>query len=52
MDQVFKEFGKKNSDKLDKEEAYDFLKVTLKEQLGTEPDEEDLERNFRIMDEN
>ena len=51
VEKVWKDYSKNGNNNLDKSEAYEFLKETLREQLGTEPNEEDLERNFQIMDE-
>ena len=35
---------------MDKEEAFTFLKVMLKEYTGNDPTDEELERNFQMMD--
>ena len=51
VDKIWEEYDIDRDGKLNKDEAYAFLKTTLKEQMGTEPCEDDLERNFHIMDE-
>ena len=51
VDLIWDEYNKSGTGKLEKDEAYEFLKVTLREEMGTEPNEEDLDRNFNIMDE-
>ena len=50
MNKIWKEFDKDGSGKLEKEEAVAFLKVTLRDLTGEEPNESIVEKNFANMD--
>ena len=51
VEQVWREYDKSGTGLLEKNEAFEFLKKTIKEVTGNDPTEEELERNFEIMDE-
>ena len=50
VEEIWREYDVDNSGKLDKEEAFTFLRVMLKEYTGKDPTDEELERNFQMMD--
>ena len=51
VEQVWREYDKSGTGLLEKQEAFEFLKKTIKEVTGNDPTEDELERNFEIMDE-
>ena len=50
VDKIWSQFDENGDGVLDKEEAYRFLRVSLKEFSGQEPSDEDIERNFESID--
>ena len=50
MQEIWNQYDDDDSGKLEKAEAFEFLRLVLKEYQGKEPTEEELERNFNLMD--
>ena len=51
VESIWREFDKSGTGMLEKDEAFLFLKKTIQEVTGNDPSEDELQRNFEIMDE-
>ena len=51
VEQIWKQYDTNNSGVLEKDQAKAFLMDELKNMTGSEPTEDELERNFNIIDE-
>ena len=51
VEQIWQTYDEDQSGKLEKGEAYKFLRVMMKEYTGEEPTDEMLANSFRVMDE-
>ena len=51
VEEIWRDYDIDRNGTLEKDEAFAFLRVMLKEYTGKDPTDADLERNFKIMDE-
>ena len=50
IEQIWKDYDTDRNGKLDRKEAYNFLKDCMKEVSGEDPTKEEIDENFRTMD--